>query len=192
MKRERDPTPEEFEEFLAWLDSDRDEAGCKFGRIQTRLIQVFISRGCIDAEVLADEVVNRVTVRIEKVKENYMDPIRCCVGFVDNVHREYLRDERRKSDAVWPPSTPGSTDELEREDACLNECLDRLERSERELVKRYFEGEKQVRISGRQKLAVERGLTPNALRLQAHKLRKNLRLCLRTCLDQAEAETIRP
>ncbi len=122
MKRERDPTPEEFEKFLAWLDSDPDEAARKFERIQTRLIQIFVSRGCIDAEVLADEVLNRVCVRIDQVKIKYPDPLRCCVGFVDNVHREYLREQRKWDERICPPS-PRPSVELEMEDTCLNECL---------------------------------------------------------------------
>lgn len=190
MKRERDPTPEEFEKFLAWLDPDRDEAGSKFQRIQSRLIQIFIARGCVDAELLADEVVNRVCVRIDHVKANYNDPLRCCVGFIDNVHREYLRDERKKEKTVWPPDRR-SGDELEKEDMCLRDCLDNLGTTDRDLVVRYFHGEKRVRISGRKKLAEERRLTSNALRIQAFKLRKKLRSCLESCLQQMEAETIR-
>ena len=190
MKRERDPTPEEFEKFLAWLDSDTDEAAHKFDRIQTRLIQIFIARGCVDAEVLADEVLNRVCVRIDEVIIKYPDPLRCCVGFVDNVHREYLREQRKWDDPICPPP-PRPALELEMEDTCLDECLAKFPKLDRELVERYFHGEKSVRISGRKKLAVERKLTSNALRIQAFKLRKKLLLCLKTCLEKAEAETIR-
>jgi hypothetical protein len=189
MKRERDPTPEEFEKFLAWLDPDPDEAGRKFERIQTRLIQIFIARGCVDAEVLADEVLNRVCVRIDQVKLNYSDPLRCCVGFVDNVHREYLREQRKRDEAVAPPLLRSAV-ELEIEDTCLDECLDQLPKLDRELVERYFQGEKSVKIAGRKKLAVERMLTSNALRIQAFKLRKKFISCFNTCIERAEAETI--
>lgn len=190
MKRERDPTPEEFDKFLAWLDPDRDEGARKFKLIQSRLIKIFVSRGCIDAEMLADEVSNRVAVRIEKVKTDYADPLRCCIGFVEHVFQEYLREEQKKNKLVWPPP-PRPIVELEREDRCLNECLGQLANSERELAQRYFQGEKGVKIAARKKLAVERMLTANALRIQAFKLRKKLRLCLRACLEQAEAETIK-
>jgi hypothetical protein len=40
MKKERDPTPEEFEKFLLWLDPDRDAAGRRLNLIQTRMIQI--------------------------------------------------------------------------------------------------------------------------------------------------------
>ena len=192
MKRERDPTPEEFEKFLAWLDPDPGEAGREFERIQARLIQIFVSRGCIDAEALADEVLNRVCVRIDQVKLNYADPMRCCVGFVDNVHREYLREQRKWDGAISPPS-PRSQLELEIleiEDTCLNECLDQLPKSDRELVERYFQGEKSVRIAGRKKLAAERMLTSNALRIQAFKHRKRFMECFNACVERVVAETV--
>ena len=189
MKRERDPTPEEFEKFLAWLDSDPDEAARKFERIRTRLIQIFVSRGCIDAEMLTDEVLNRVCVRIDQVKINYPDPLRCCVGFVDNVHREYFREQRKQENPICPPS-PRPPVELEMEDLCLNECLDNLPKSDRELVVRYFHGEKSIRIAGRKKLAEERMLTSNALRIQAFKQRKKFIVCFNACIERVEAETI--
>lgn len=189
MKRERDPTREEFEKFLAWLDAGPDEAAQKFDRIHMRLIQIFISRGCIDAEMLADEVLNRVCVRINQVKINYTEPIRCCVGFVDNIHREYLREQRKCDDPICPPP-PRPAKELEIEDMCLDECLGQFPILDRELVERYFHGEKSVRISGRKKLAVERKLTSNALRIQAFKLRKKFVSCFNACVERAEAEII--
>lgn len=189
MKRERDPTPEEFQRFLAWLDPDPEEAARKFNLLQSRLIQAFVSRGCVDAEMLANEVTNRVTVRIEKTKIDYPDPFRCCSGFVEHVHQEYLREKAKTANPLLPPQ-PRPPVELEREDRCLKECMGQLPSSDQELVERYFQGEKRARIAGRQKLAVERRLTLNALRIQAFKLRKKLRLCLRACLEQAEAETI--
>lgn len=187
MKRERDPTREEFERFLAWLDSDPAEAELKYNRVKIRLTQIFVSRGCIDAETLSDEVMNRVMVRILEVRERFGDAIRCCVGFVEFVYQEYRRDQRKQRDAKPPPNPPDKDEQerLEREDECLTECLGELPQRERDLVVRYFQGEKRVKISGRQKLAADLTLTGNALRIQAHRLRKKLRLCLKTCLDQA-------
>lgn len=182
MKRERDPTPEEFEKLLAWFDSNRDEAGLKFSSTNSRLIRIFASRGCIDAECLADEVMNRVAVRIDGIITKYPDPVRCCLGFIDNVHKEYLREERARLNAEDPPARR-PTDELEREDECLQQCLETLTTPERDLFERYFQGEK--RILNRKNLAKELALTANALRIRAHNLRKELHACLVTCLSQA-------
>ena len=183
MKKERDPTPEEFEKLLLWLDSDRDAAGRRLNVIQTRMIQIFVSRGCIDPESLADEVTNRVAVRIDSCVTKYSDPLRCCFGFLDNVYLEDLRDQRKISNAREPPK-PRPADELEKEDLCLDRCLGGLDTPERDLFVRYFEGEKRIRIDARQKLAEELKMTANALRIQAHRIRKRLRGCMEECLVQ--------
>ena len=184
MKRERDPTPEELGKLLAWFDPDPDEAGRKFNLIHTRLIKVFAARGCVDPESLADEVMNRVAVRIATVVLNYPDPLRCCLGFVENVYREYWRDLQKQLTAK-PPPCPPPPDRLEKEDICLKQCLERLTRPERDLFERYFEGEKHARINARKRLAVAFQLTANALRIRAHHLRKQMHLCIVTCVSQS-------
>ena len=182
MKKERDPTPEEFEKFLRWLDSDRDAAGRKFNVIQTRMTQIFASRGCIDAEALADEVSNRVAVRIDSCVVKYNDPFRCCLGFLDNVYLEHLRDGRRPRP---DPPPRRDTETLEMEDRCLKRCLEHLGKPEQDLFERYYEGEKRARINARKKMAEELKLTDNALRIQAYRVRKTLRLCMDECLAEA-------
>jgi hypothetical protein len=183
MKKERDPTPEEFEKFLLWLGSNDDGSDSRFIFVQSRLIQIFASRGCSDAESLADEVINRVAVRIDTVVQKYPDPLRCCLGFVDNVYREYLRDEKKKSSAREPPKRRPA-EELESEDQCLQQCMGDLEKTEQYLFVQYFGGEKPARKDARKNLREERRLTENALRIQAHRLRKRLHECMRECLGQ--------
>jgi|SRR5829696_7753578 len=183
MKRERSPTPEELEKLLAWLNSDPEEAGGMFNLVHSRLIKVFASRGCVDAEALADEVTNRVAVRIDKVMTTYSDPLRCCLGFVEFVYREYQREEQKRLTFIEPPRR--STEELEREDQCQRHCLGSLPESERNLLVLYFQGEKRARINRRKQLAVELGSTANALRIRAYKRRKEMHQCLVTCLNQS-------
>ena len=183
MKRERSPTPEEFAKLLAWLNSDAEEAGRMFNLIQSRLIKIFASRGCVDAEALADEVMNRVAVRIDKVILTYSDPLRCCIGFVDFVYQEYQREEQKRSNLR--DSERPSPDELERDDRCLTQCLGNLPESDRDLFVRYFQGERRVRINLRKQLAIELRLTANALRIRAFKLRKELHQCMVTCLSES-------
>jgi|SRR5689334_5188135 len=183
MKKERDPTREEFEKFLRWLGSTGDRSDRRFIFIQTRLIQIFASRGCSDAESLADEVTNRVAVRIDTVVQKYPDPLRCCLGFIDNVHWEYLREQRKKSNAREPPK-PRPANELESEDQCLQKCLENLDTAEQHVFVQYFGGERPARVGARRELREELRLTANALRIQAHRLRKRLYDCLTECLEQ--------
>ena len=182
MKKERDPTREELEKLLAWFDSDRENAAVKFQSINARLIRVFASRGCVDADSLGDEVMNRVAVRIDTVIVKYPDPAHCCLAFIDNVYREWYRDQCRKANAKPPPG-PRPVEELEKEDECLKQCLQTVSKPDRNLFERYFQSEK--RIETRKKLASELALTMNALRIRAHKIRKTLRQCLVECLSEA-------
>lgn len=191
MKRERDPTPEEFEKLLDWLDSDRDVAAQKYETIRHRLIKIFVSRGCIDAETLADEVMNRVAVRIDKIVETYQgEPARCFQGFADNVYLEYLRDRRQLAELDPSGHLPDERDEdddeqREYEDKCLTQCMGQLTAPDGELFRRYFREEKRAKIDGRKDLAVELGITVNALRIKAHRIRQRLRPCMEACLDNA-------
>ncbi len=182
MKRERGPTPEEFEKLLGWIDPDREAAGHKLQLILSRITKSFISRGCIDAETLTDEVSNRVAVRIDKVIQTYRDPLQCLLGFVDNVHRESLREQHEQAHAQAPP-LPRPSEVLESEAECLTECMGTLPARDRDLFSRYFGIDKNTKIPVRKKLAEELDLTANALRIQAHRLRKKLLDCLQICLE---------
>jgi DNA-directed RNA polymerase specialized sigma24 family protein len=178
MKKERDPTPAEFENMLDWLDADRDAAGRKYETIRQRLIKVFVSRGCVDAEALVDEVMNRVAIRIEEVAKTYVgDPALYFYGFVQNVYLESLRTPAAK---VPPPTT--SSEELEREDRCLTQCMEPLPAADRDLVLRYYHEEKRAKIDYRRKLAEELGITLNALRIRAYRIRFQLQQCVEACL----------
>jgi hypothetical protein len=65
-----------------------------------------------------------------------------------------------------------------------------LQTTDRDLFSRYFGIDTRIKIPGRKALAEELNLTPNALRIQAHRLRKKLLDCLQICLERSEAETI--
>ena len=52
-------TQELFDTLLDWLDPDRERAGHRYETIRLRLIKIFTSRGCPEAEELADETINR-------------------------------------------------------------------------------------------------------------------------------------
>ncbi|SRR6266516_3861231 len=186
MKKEQDPTPEEFEKLLAWLGAHRDEAGRKYETIRHRLIRIFVVRGCIDAERLTDEVMNRVAVRIDKLVKTYEgDPCRCFQGFAEKVYLEYLREPREQSLAELPlPPAPPDDEEGEHEDECLTRCLAQLTTADEDLFRRYFGDEKRAKIDGRKKLAAELRLTANALRIKAHRIRGRLRLCMEACLEE--------
>ena len=90
---------EDFDALLAWLDSDRERAGIKYEQIRSSLIKIFTGRGCLDAEELADETINRVTRKIKDIKSEFRgDPALYFFGVAKMLLLEY---KRRK-----PPQNP--------------------------------------------------------------------------------------
>src|SRR4029078_9907710 len=97
MKKEWVLTQDAFDTRLDWLDSDRERAGNKYEAIRLRLIKIFTCRGCLEAEELADETINRFVAKITGVNFEYEgDPALYFYGFAPNLHREYLRRNRLK------------------------------------------------------------------------------------------------
>jgi hypothetical protein len=190
MKREREPTQEELDKLLAWLDLDRDVAAAKYETIRNGLIRFFMFRECLDSAMLADEVINRVSVRIDKVTEKYSEPAKCFHGFGTNVYREYFQDPPRQVDAdpsVFPdpPDDEEERNRLELEDECLKQCMGKLTTADDDLFRRYFQDLTPAKIRIRKKLAAELRLTGNALAIKVGRIRKRLRECMKECLAKA-------
>jgi DNA-directed RNA polymerase specialized sigma24 family protein len=183
-----DLTQEQFDKLLDWLDADRDAAALRYANIQLRLIKFFACRGCGEAESLADITIDRVAAKIDWLIANYVgEPILYFHGVANKVHLECLRP---KQIPPIPPPVPDRED-IERELDCLDQCLAQLLEGNRELAERYYLGEKNVKIKNRKKLAEARGITLDALRIRAHRIRKQLEVCVLECLAAGpRSETI--
>jgi DNA-directed RNA polymerase specialized sigma24 family protein len=183
MNQENAVTQAEFDSLLAWLDADRDQAGKKYENIRLRLIRIFTCRGRPDADELADETINRVTLKAPAVSKDYVgDPALYFYAVAQKVFLESLR----KHPAVPPPPPPNS-DEVEREYECLERCMERLTRDNRELVLEYYRNEKRAKIAHRKGLAERLGIGQNALRIRAHRIRMTLQRCVLACIEQGLA-----
>jgi DNA-directed RNA polymerase specialized sigma24 family protein len=181
MKKQWDTTQQGFDELLDWLDDNRDEAGKKYELIRQRLIKMFTCRACGEPEDLADETINRVTTKIFEIVPNYQgDPALYFYGVARMVHHEYLRRQNR---LIHPPPTD-VTNEDERLYGCLDGCMETLPEKSRQLVLRYYQNEKKVKIDDRKTLADELGIAVNALRIRAHRIRTLLRKCVENCVEQ--------
>src|SRR6266550_5419038 len=103
-------TRESFDSLLAWLDSERDEAGRKYEEIRLRLIKIFVCRGCHEPEDLADETINRVSKKLREIESTYLgNPALYFYGVANKVHLEYLR----RRPAPIPPVRPEASDDIE-------------------------------------------------------------------------------
>lgn len=175
-------TQEAFDALLAWLDPAREEAGQKYELIRLRLIKLFTCRGCREPEDLTDETINRVSKRLKDIEPEFVgDPARYFYGVANKVHMEYLR--RRPMSA--PPVRDEDSENIEKEYACLEKCIETLTPDHRELVLQYYQEEKRAKIEHRRQLAEQLGIALNALRIRAHRIRASLQDCVKTCLNGA-------
>lgn len=184
---EKNPvTQEKFDALLNWLDLNREAAGEKYEKIRRRLIGVFRGRGCGEAEELADETINRVTLKLPQVVENYVgEPVLYFYGVANNIHHEWLhRQKREKKVQLFNDNrTIENETEVERETEyeCLETCLETLPAAQRRLVVEYYRYEKIAKIEYRRKLAEESKISLNALQIKMHRLRALLHDCVRDC-----------
>lgn len=181
MKKDWILTQESFDALLAWLDPVREEAGLKYEAIRLRLIKIFSCRGCCEPEDLADETINRVSKRLKEISSDYSgEPALYFYGVANKVHLENLK--RRPTPPFPPPS--GDTENIEKEYACLDRCVQKLSPANRELVIEYYQEEKRAKIEHRKELADRMGIALNALRIRAHRIRTDLQKCVQSCVQQ--------
>lgn len=176
-------TQEAFDALLGWLDPDRERAAKRYEEIRRRLIRFFTGRKCAAAEDLADETMNRVA---RKVQEGLVYVGDTAPYFYAVAHKVYLEHVKKKPH-VPPPPPPRNAEEAEREHSCLDLCLERLQPRSRELIREFYQEEKGTKIEHRKRLAERLGLSMNALRIQAYRIRQVLLECVRQCLSRHES-----
>lgn len=182
-----DLTQERFDRLLEWLDTDRNAAALRYEKIRLRMIKIFASRGCCDAETLGDETIDRVAAKIDWLIPNYVgDPMLYFYGVGQNVYKESVRKKSRP-DLPPPALEPTDVEEREQQLECLDTCMAQLPEDNASLAIRYYKGEKQAKIYNRKQLAAELGISLDALRIRAHRIRLELRKCVLRCLEEAPA-----
>jgi len=170
---------DDFDALLDWLDSEREQAGMKYEQIRSSLIKIFTGRGCIDAEELADETINRVTRRIREIQSDFTgDPARYFYGVAKLVYLEYLR---RKPPQTPPPPPDSARAELEYR--CLEGCIQRLSEEDRDLLLREYGAKGRTQADRRKALAEELGISLNALRIRVYRIRVTLKECIEKCIQ---------
>ncbi len=175
---------DDFDRLLAWLDSNRERAAIRYEQIRWRLIAILASRGCADAEELADETIDRVSRRVADIQATYVgDPAIYFLGVMNNVHHEYLKRpplprlvEHREDVEV-----------TERLHHCLEICLSKLAPHAREIIEQYYAEDKRAKINLRKRIAAKLGVTNSNLRLRALRIRAKLQQCIQQCVEVSEA-----
>jgi RNA polymerase sigma factor (sigma-70 family) len=186
MPKDTTITQENFDTLLDWLDLNRESAGQKYEKIRQRLIQIFIGRGCFEAEELADLTINRVTLKLPEIIGNYTgEPTLYFYGVANNIHLEWLRKQKKikplelvETDNYSEPET-----ETESEYLCLEDCLKTLPEIERKLIIDYYKEEKRAKIELRRELAEKLKISVSALQVKTCRIRSNLHKCVQNCVS---------
>jgi len=183
--------PKGFERLLDLLDDDPARQAARFEILRQRLIRLLMWRGSRDPEALTDETIDRVAIKLAAgVVIESDDPFRFCAGFARRIALEDMQRVRRTQSMLaavkhHPEPEPISGREESRL-ASLEACLDTLGPVGREQILTFYQGEKGTRIAGRKRLAESLGITVNALRIRAHRLRSQLEECVRQRLHTRE------
>ena len=174
-------TQEKFSCFLAWLNPDIDRAVEEYERLQFMLGTFFSRRGCVFADELVDETINRVILKSSE------EQIECVTAFVygvaKNVYRESLRKQRLHLDiqdvqvAAPQPERPSFSRE------CLDKCLEELVPKDRDLLLDYFLEAKSAKIKLRRSLSENRNTTQTAVRMKIVRLKGKLKSCVTECMS---------
>lgn len=174
---------EDFDALLNWLDpNDRDSAGRKYLSIQAGLTRIFVREGFARAEDFTDEVINRVIKRLPEIRTNYVGEPACYFwGVLRNVLREIIRSKEIATEEIPVGSIriTNKSDEYE----CLMRCLQFLDAEKRDLILDYHVYEGHDKIETHKTMAEEQGITENALRGQAHRIRVKLEECVLKCVQ---------
>jgi DNA-directed RNA polymerase specialized sigma24 family protein len=172
-----------FGALLARLSADGGDAQA-YEALRRRLIQFFRLHVPAEADELADVVLDRLARRIHEGVEVASVPS-YALGIARMVlHEARTKAARRHIAEADPTLVPdeGAADEardLEHVLAALRACLDAAGTIARDLILTYYGGDGAVRIAMRKRLADEQGISLNALRNRALRLRDALEECVR-------------
>jgi len=186
-KHFKDLGQQDFDRLLNWLDADRERAGVLYERIRWRLVTILASLGCVLADELADETIDRVARRVTDIEQTYVgDKAIYFLGVMNNVHHEYLR----RPTAPRLIDTSDNVETREQIHACLDNCLEHLAPYARQLIENYYAADKKAKIDLRKVIARELGIKPATLRLRALRIREKLQTCIEQCMKVSEARPL--
>lgn len=186
----RDPAipPQSFDEILAWLHPDRNEAANIYVQLRNDLTRIFEWNRCADPDGLTDEVFDRVARKVHDVRPAFDgDPKLFFYGIARNLIKESPKRIKKHvsiEDTDLPAAEPAVEDETaSRREDCLNSCLQKLSTDKKELILGYYAKEKQAKIDHRTELARKMGISVETLRVRVHRIRCILEKCIEGCLD---------
>jgi RNA polymerase sigma factor (sigma-70 family) len=178
----RSLTPIGLASLLARLHSDPEQAPLEYERLRRTLVRFFDWRGALAPDECADVALDRLARKLEQAVD-----IADVRQYARGIARLVLLELRRQPAfspledvAAMPlPESPADDEELR---DCFDRCLAELPADGQSLVLRYYEGERDVRIANRRRMAAALNLSENALRSRVQRLRDRLEQCVHACV----------
>jgi DNA-directed RNA polymerase specialized sigma24 family protein len=170
-----DINEEAFEIFLQRLEPKLSDSKARYKNLRLKMTRFFEWKRCQDAEDLADETINRTMSFLILGKEIHAEnPYSYIYGVANNIYKEYVRKQIKREKLIRDlPDRLAPAEDLQ---DCRIQCLQKLPPEKLKLLNQYY-----LNVEERDALPSELGLTVNALRLQIHRLKKELKLCHEEC-----------
>jgi DNA-directed RNA polymerase specialized sigma24 family protein len=195
LKKEWTLTSDAFHRLLKWLDQSKESGGQSYLEMRRRLIAYFDRKNCVYPDELADQTLNRVARRLEEEEIISDTPAHYCYIVARYIFVESLRGKQKNEvpleTATQPTAKQSAAYDLEDESqnreklmGCLDQCTEKLEPLNRDLITGYYYGERRAKIENRRALAAELGVTVNALSIRACRIRDKLEACVENCVGR--------
>jgi hypothetical protein len=185
-RKARSLTQEAFASLLFWFSADNEQAAEKYLEVRRKLVSLFVRKGCAHAEELADRTLDRAAVIVQNEPSKYPNAMALCCGVARRVWFEYCREHcpgALQSEVVAPPVEP-HVDIIDKEEKCLDICLDELSLRDRALITQYHQYQGAQKIEVRKRLANEYGGL-NKVRIMAYRIRIKLHDCVNCCVQRS-------
>jgi RNA polymerase sigma factor (sigma-70 family) len=175
-----DKNSQALEALLLRLEPGFPDSEKRYKQWRLKMVKFFAWKRCEDPEALADETIGRTVKNLSAGEEIRADnPYAYIYAIAKNVFLEYLRDKQKREVVInnLPDQVQSHSDASA---DCRKECLHTLPQDKRSLLQRYYMDEE-----SREMLAKSLNISLNALRLQIHRLKQELRICEERCLDNS-------
>ena len=189
------------------LGPDTEQAGRRYASLRERLVRFFEWNRAQNADELADETLDRLARRLGRDEsaaarngntdgEATRDAVERPEEFAAGIARLVLHEQRRRqiraeqaleniersSAADLIASRAEDSQHAEELSEALDSCMRELSMEQRELIGRYYNVKGRTMIDARKQLALEMGISINALRNRALRIRAELESLMRTRL----------
>lgn len=171
-----------FEGLLARLDRDRERAGEKYLRLLDEISAFLRVNNCSDSLEAAEEALDRTAFKISKGED-----VQNVRAYAFRVARFVLLERRRAPAASELPEdyeNRFAAPEIKPDERlnCLEECLEKLDFIDREIIVNYYEGEGRAKADLKRNLTERFDLSMTALKLRAMRARQKLEKCITDCV----------